>query len=155
MTVDMPVLMLRPARAAFWKEYMMVVLLAGLIFGLPQAGFTVTDISLWAAAVLSAIILCSVELNRLRFFYKLTPSQAVIERGLIKRTRKAVFLNNIVDVNFRQGYLERLLNYGTIIIGSSGGRSHEECELKFERVNKPKHFVLEIERLMKGYAKSQ
>ena len=35
MTVDMPVLMMRPARAAFWKEYMMVVLLAGLVFGLP------------------------------------------------------------------------------------------------------------------------
>jgi uncharacterized membrane protein YdbT with pleckstrin-like domain len=155
MTVDMPMLMMRPARAAFWKEYTLVVLLAGLVFGLPQAGFTIPDVSVWAAAILSAMILCSIELNRLRFFYKLTSSQAVIERGLIKRTRKAVFLDNIVDVNFRQGYIERLLNYGTIIIGSSGGRSHEECELKFERVNKPKHFVLEIERLMKGYAKGQ
>jgi uncharacterized membrane protein YdbT with pleckstrin-like domain len=155
MTVDMPVLIMRPTRAAFWTEYAMIALLVGLILGLPKAGLIVPDFGIWAAAGLSVMILFSVEINRLRFFYKLTSSQAVIERGLIKRTRKAVFLNNIVDVNFRQGYIERLLGYGTIVIGSSGGRSHEECELKFEKVNRPKHFVLEIERLMKGYVEAQ
>jgi len=153
MTVDEPLHVLRPTRVAFMDVYALALVPPALMIALTIMAVPVPFWGIWAAAGLALIFVYSVEINRMRSIYKITPNQVVIQNGILKKTRKAVFFNNIVDVNFRQGYFQRLMNYGTITIGSSGGRTHEECEIIFEKVRKPQHFVHEIEKAMKTFGR--
>ncbi|MFH0830216.1 MAG: PH domain-containing protein [Candidatus Aenigmatarchaeota archaeon] len=153
MTVDAPLHILRPARVAFMDVYLLAAVPAILMAALAYFGLPINFWSFPAAGGLALVLIYTVEITRIRSIYKITPNQVVVENGIFKKTRKAVFFNNIVDVNFKQGYVQRLLNYGTITVGSSGGRTHEECELIFKHVKRPKQYVTEIERAMKEFGK--
>lgn len=155
MTIEEPVYTLSPSRISFLKEYGIVLCFAALYFFLNYFGLQVPYLAIYAIFGVIVFFIIYVESYKLTHIYKITPSQLMIEEGIIKRNRKAVFLNNIVDVNFKQGYIQRLIGYGTIIIGSSGGRSHEECELRLIGIKNPKYYVMEIERMIKEYQKSR
>ncbi len=151
MTVDEPLHVLRQTRAGFLDVYLLAAVPAALVIGLKLIGTPTNLFGILAAGGLALLLVYSVEINRMRSIYKITPNQVVMEKGILKKNRKSVFLDNIVDVNFRQGYIERLLNYGTIVIGSSGGRTHEECEVTFDKVRNPKYYVMEIEKAIRGF----
>lgn len=153
MTVDEPLHVLRPTRTAFMDVYVLAIVPFALIAALAFVGFPVALWSFPAAGGLALLLVYTVEITRVRSLYKITPTQVVVENGIFKKTRKAVFFDNIVDVNFKQGYFQRLMGYGTIEIGSSGGRSHEECELIFRHVKRPKFFVIELEKAIKEFGK--
>jgi len=151
MTVDAPLHILRPARVAFMDVYLLAAVPVALMAVLASLGLPINFWSFPAAGGLVLLLVYTVEITRIRSIYKITPNQVVVENGIFKKKRKAVFFNNIVDVNFKQGYVQRLLNYGTITVGSSGGRTHEECELVFRHIKRPKQYVTEIERAMKEF----
>lgn len=144
---------MRQTRVAFLDVYILAMIPPALLLALAVLAVPAPFWGAWAAGGLALILIYSVEINRIRSIYKITPNQVVMEKGILKKTRKAVFFDNIVDVNFKQGYLQRFLNYGTITVGSSGGRTHEECEIIFEKVRKPQHFVNEIEIAMKSFGR--
>jgi uncharacterized membrane protein YdbT with pleckstrin-like domain len=153
MTVDTPLHVLRPTRAAFIDVYLLAAVPMALMAAMAYFGLPINFWSFPAAGGLALVLIYTVEITRIRSIYKITPNQVVVENGIFRKTRKAVFFDNIVDVNFKQGYVQRLLNYGTITIGSSGGRTHEECELVFRHVKRPKFFVMELEKAIKEFGK--
>lgn len=61
-----------------------------------------------------------------RFFtYQILPGQLVIERGLIRRTRRSIPAERIQDVSIVQGPLSRLLGLAQVRIETGGGEADE------------------------------
>lgn len=61
-----------------------------------------------------------------RFFtYQILPGQLVIERGLIRRTRRSIPAERIQDVSITQGPLSRILGLAQVRIETGGGEADE------------------------------
>jgi putative membrane protein len=61
-----------------------------------------------------------------RFFtYQILPGQLVIERGLIRRTRRSIPAERIQDVSITQGPLSRVLGLAQVRIETGGGEADE------------------------------
>ncbi|WP_396592607.1 PH domain-containing protein [Brevundimonas sp. R86498] len=59
------------------------------------------------------------------FTYQILPGQLVIERGLIRRTRRSIPAERIQDVSITQGPLSRVLGLAQVRIETGGGEADE------------------------------
>lgn len=153
MTIEKPLLKLRPSRIAFAADYILAGLLVFFLYLLSSINFPINDIGFYAVLALIFIFLISPEVQKISYHYKVTSSQVVAEEGIISRKRKSVFLDNVADISVHQNALERTLGFGSVIIGSSSGREHMQLNLK--GVRRPKKIAYEIEKLIKEYAKAK
>ncbi len=151
MPVDETLVLLRPTRLAFWHQYALVLLVLSLAFGLAYLGMTVPHIAVWSAAIFSAFLLLNIEFNRLRSSYRITKNQVIVEDGIISKQRRSLFLYNIADLEVEQGYLQRLLGWGVVVIGSTSGREKTELEML---VRKPRKLIQTLEKLIHAYDKA-
>jgi len=149
MPIEETIHRLKPSRIAFLKNYLLSVFLAVFVAYLFLAGFPIMQTGFMAAAVLVLIFLVLPEIEILRNTYAITSSQVIVEEGIISRKRRSVFFDNVADVSVHQNFLQRILRYGSVIVGSSSGRAHMELRLK--GVQKPKELAYSIERLIKNY----
>jgi len=95
------------------------------------------------AIAISAGIIANAEVSRLRYKYKITDKELHNEAGLLRKERTSVQLKDIVKINVKQGFIERLMSYG-----------HLELETKSTPVNiynirKPKTIAERIKELKK------
>jgi membrane protein YdbS with pleckstrin-like domain len=54
--------------------------------------------------------------------YVLTTERIIVRRGMIARSGSEIPLENVVNVLFSQGVVQRLLGYGTLVIESAGSQ---------------------------------
>lgn len=149
MPIEEPIHKLRPSRIAFLKNYLLSAILVIFIIYLFLVSFPLTQTGLMASATLVLIFLILPEIEILRNTYAITASQVIVEEGIISRKRRSVFFDNVADVSVHQNFLQRILRYGSVVVGSSSGREHMELRLK--GVQKPKDLAHSIERLIKEY----
>ncbi len=149
MPIEEPIHRLKPSRISFVKNYALSVIFAAFLVYLFIVSFPITQIGLAASITLIFIFIIHPEIERMRNTYVVTSSQVITEEGIISRRRRSIFLNNASDVSVRQNFLQRMLHYGSINIGSSSGRDY--MELVFKGVERPKELAYSIERLIKDY----
>lgn len=140
---------LKPSRISFLKNYMLSAFLAILLLYLFLTGFPIVQYGLYASVFLILLFVALPEFERMRNTYAITASQVIVEEGIISRKRRSVFFDNVADVSVNQNFLQRMLRYGSVVIGSSSGREHMELDLK--GVRRPKEVAHNIERLIKEY----
>ncbi len=153
MAIDKHILKLRPCRLFFINEYTLALLLILFLFYLNSIGFPINNFGNYAAFTMIILFVILPEFHRMRNRYIVTASQVIVEEGIISRKRKSVFMDNIADVSVQQNILQRLLHFGTVMIGSSSGREH--MELKLKGIFQPKKVAHEIEKLIKEYGKKE
>ena len=108
-------------------------------------------VSEYATVGVIIFFLIYIESFRFSHSYKITPSQVVIEHGIIRKKRDSVFLSSISDVNVHQGYLGRFLKYGTISIGPTSGSE----AIQMLGIRNPKKIALELEKLIHAYGRME
>jgi len=150
MPIEKPVISGRPTRLAFLKEYILSLILLLMVLVIIVTGMPIFSFAIYLAIALAIFFIFLVEFNRLRNKYEITQSQVIVQEGMVSKRRMSVFMDNISDVNVKQGYFQRLLNYGRVIVGSASGRDYMELEMK---VRKPQDLAHKIERLIKAYTK--
>lgn len=153
MAIEEPVLKLRPSRIGFIKEYSLILFLIWIIVLLKFLNFGLNVFGLAAATVFILVLLSSVEIERLRNVYKITPSHVIVERGIISKKRQSVFFSNIADISVQQNITQRLCGFGDVVLGSTSGRDY--TELKFKKIKKPKDVAHTVERLLKEYEEKE
>lgn len=149
MAIEAPVFRGRPTRFAFLKDYILAAFLFASVLAVRMAGLYVYPLALYAAIALAVIFIIMAETARLSNSYCVTPSQVIVQEGIVSSHRYSVFMDNISDVNVRQSRLQRLLGYGRVIIGSSSGREHMQLKMVARNPQKTAH---SIERLIHEYA---
>ncbi len=83
-----------------------------------NTGFAWTVVGIVAAVVWSALLLVLVY-RRASVSYRLTTQRFFHEKGFLSRTTDRVEVIDIDDITVKQGFIERLLGVGTVIISSS------------------------------------
>jgi len=151
MPIEAPLYNLKPSRIFFLKDYLIVLFFVLLYFFLPIIGLPMESLTAYTIYGVVAFFLIYVELFRLSNSYKITPSQVVIERGIMQKKRDSVFLSSISDVNVKQGYFARVLNYGTIAIGPTSGSE----AIQMLGIRNPRKIALELEKLIHTYEKGK
>ena len=134
---------LKKSRKAYILEYVLGIFLLFLPTILILKGFNVSKIFGNVFFVLGLGSVLSAEYSRIITRYKFTKEKMIITHGILKQRRKNVYfapLAFLPNINFKQGRIQRLLNFGTVYISSGG---NEENSFIIEDVNKP-HRVLEI-----------
>jgi membrane protein YdbS with pleckstrin-like domain len=58
--------------------------------------------------------------------YVLTTERIIVRRGMIARSGNEIPLENVVNVLFSQGVVQRLLGYGTLVIESAGSQGQSQ-----------------------------
>ncbi len=149
MPIEETIHKLKPSRVAFLKNYLLSASLAAFLAYLFLTGFPISQMGLYAAGILVLVFIALPEIEILRNNYAITASQVIVEEGIISRKRRSLFFNNTSDISVHQNFLQRMLRYGSVVIGSSSGRDHMELNLK--GVRKPKEMAHNIERLIKQY----
>ncbi|MBU3957903.1 MAG: PH domain-containing protein [Nanoarchaeota archaeon] len=150
MPIEEPVHKRTQSRISFVKNYLLSAFLAIFLACLFLIKFPLTQTGLAASAALIFIFVIHPEIERIRSTYVITTSQVIVEEGIISRKRRSVFFDNVADVSVHQNFIQRLLRYGLVTIGSNSGR--EYMELKLKGVQRPKELAYSIERLIKEYA---
>jgi len=143
---------LKKTRKAFLLEYgcgFFLLILLSLFYyqGIELGG--------WATYFIGGLGLASIgsaELSRWMVRYYITESKITIIEGLVKQHKKHINLYAIgflPDINVRQGRIQRILNYGTIYVESSGREA-----FKIQDITCPHKMMEEIEGLMEGSRKA-
>ncbi len=138
---------LRKSRKAYGVEYICALVLLGLLIALKIKGVALKPILLYAGLGIAVFAIAFVEISRLFVRYRITSTKLVILHGVVKQSRKNVYwqpLGFVPDINLKQGRLQRLLDYGTVYITSSG----EQNSMEIKDVNNPQYIMEYIEHLI-------
>lgn len=135
---------IRPTRKAFLIEYLCIVFLLGMlimnyfspVINLPQFNYLLLGIA--------ALIVGNTEIYRLSRHCLISDSKVLLIDGLIKQSKKHIFIPSITDVSSSQDYLQMGLNYGKIKIQSTSG----EKAIEIKNVSSPEKVVDLLERLI-------
>ena len=138
----------KKTRKAYLVEYALGVLFLFLPSILILKGFDVNKIIGNFFFVLGLVSMLSAEYSRIITRYKFTPEKIVITHGIVKQKKKNVYfapLAFLPNINFKQGRMQRLLNYGDVYISSGAG---DDNNFKIEDVSKPHRILQIIEELV-------
>ena len=95
-----------------------LITVAGIVLAVlvPPFGWIAAAIAIplmWAALLLTLLF------RRLGIEYRLTTQRFLHKRGLLRRVSDQILLVDVDDVTYEQGFIERMLNVGTITIHSN------------------------------------
>ncbi|MFQ6010371.1 MAG: PH domain-containing protein [Candidatus Aenigmatarchaeota archaeon] len=145
---EKPVIEGRPVRSFYLKEYFLALALVFTVVFLWVVGYSPFMILVYSAIALAAFLVFIAEFSRLRSYYRITPSHVILEEGIVSRKRKSFSMANVSDISVRQGYVQRALRFGIVMVGSSSGREFMSLDLK---VKNPRAVAARIEKLIKDY----
>src|SRR4029078_13277444 len=98
--------------------------IAGIVIASFAGPFGWTAVGIGAAIVFGYLILHLLyHLWAVR--YRLTAHRLVITRGILRRTDDRILLVDIDDLTVNQGFIERMLNVGTITLDTSDENTKE------------------------------
>ncbi len=139
------ILKCRPARISFLPEYVLTiaVIFIALLLGYyrltswlnTQYSLAVTYTILLAITIILAIILLiSIDYRIWSKRYAITNQRIMISEGLFKENFKAITYANIVNVDFHQSQIDKILNVGTLTISVV---DNERVELMMKHISHP------------------
>jgi uncharacterized membrane protein YdbT with pleckstrin-like domain len=132
---------LKKTRKAFLIEYGCGIFLILLFFvalskGLPNY-FNKTLL------IIGLISFASAEFSRNLVRYQITTEKVIITKGIIQKHKKNIHfhpLGFVPDINVKQGFIQRFLNYGTVFV--QGGT---ENQLEIKDINNPNKILKILE----------
>lgn len=119
---------LRKSRKSFLVEYGCALLLIGLLAATYWKGITLPPSAQYYVLGIAVVAVASAELSRFLLRYTITTSKISIIKGVIQQNKKNVHflpLGYVPDINLKQNRIQRLLNYGTVFVHSTGENSFE------------------------------
>src|SRR4051812_11782407 len=73
--------------------------------------------------VVFGYLVLSLTYQRLSVQYRLTTHRLVIERGILSKTEDRILLVDVDDITVGQGLVDRMLNFGTIVLNTTDATS--------------------------------
>tara|TARA_Y100000310_G_scaffold326503_1_gene391464 strand:+ start:453 stop:929 length:477 start_codon:yes stop_codon:yes gene_type:complete len=137
----------RRSRKAFIIEYLCAFTLISLFFIAILKGYTIRPLIYVTIFSLVGIAVISAELSRYLHRCKVSESKILIVNGLIKQSKRHIFITAITDIDAKQGYLQRIFGYGDIDIKSASG----EKALVIKDINNPEGTMKRLEELIENY----
>ncbi len=134
-------------RKAFLIEYLCAFTLISLFFVAILKGYNIRPLISITIFSIVGIAVVSTEFSRLLHRCKVTESKVLIINGLIKQSKRHIFITSITDIDAKQGYLQRLFGYGDIDIKSASG----EKALVIKDINNPEKTMIKLEELIENY----
>ena len=137
---------LRKTRKSLLPEYFCGLLLLGILGYIYYFAIPIIPTISYFLLGLSLVAFASAEISRGSINYKITPHKVIITEGIAKKNRKNVHfhpLGFVPDINVKQNFLQRLLNYGTVFVHGSG-----EHHLEIRNINNPQQVLATIEKLI-------
>lgn len=139
-------MILRKTRRAYLVEYLCAfVALGGLGLALLK-GVALPSMFTYGVLGFTGVALGAAEFQRALTRYRITGEKLTIIRGIVRQAKENVYwqpLGFVADIHTQQTRLQRLLNYGTIIIptGQDGGS-------KVKDISNPDKVMQLLERLV-------
>lgn len=118
---------LKRSRKAFFPEYFcgfFLLILLGINY---FKGYISNQLLIYFLLGLAVFSLISAEYSRMILKYTFMPEKMVITEGLVKQRKQNVYyhpLGYVPDINIKQNFMQRMLNYGTISV-STGSNSFQ------------------------------
>lgn len=147
---------LAPNETAYYKtslhwivfaRFALMALLAFLFIAMPFAiavqAITGSQIG-WFALPLPAFMMIPPALAFVSSELVITDARVLIKSGIVRRQSLEMFIPKIESVAIDQGFIARLLDYGTVIIRGTGG-----FEEPFEAIARPIEFRNWVQRMQK------
>lgn len=131
--------------ARFGVLALVVFLFAAIPFAIGVQAFTASELG-WFVLPLPAFILLPPTLAFASSELVITDRRVLIKTGIVRRRTIEVFISKIESIAVDQGFLGRVLDYGTVSIRGTGG-FHEP----FEAIAQPILFRNWVERLQSGH----
>jgi len=144
---------LRKSRKAFLLEYICGIFLLVLMVFLDYKGIKLNIWGTYLVFGLALFSIASAEVSRLMHRYKILGSKLIMIEGLLKQHKKHIYfysLGFVPDINVKQGRIQRLLDYGTVLIKGSEADSFE-----IKDVNGPRTVLEIIEELIEKNKKQE
>lgn len=141
------IMVLRKSRRSFLLEYGCALVLLILLALLRLKHVKISQSVVYLVLVLAFLFLASAEISRLAHRGKVTSSKLVIINGLIKQSKKHIYLGSISDIDVKQSFFQRIFNYGKIHIKSMSG----EGSLEIKDIANPGEKMEEIEEIIEKY----
>jgi len=131
-------MILRQTRVKKLSSY----LIAGL---LPAASiyFSLGALTPYTIAV-SASLIANAELKRLRNKYTINNEEVYHENGILRKNRSLVKLRDVVKINIKQGFGERMLGYGSLEL-----ETKSNSRVPINNIRKPNTIAQRIKLLKK------
>ena len=147
---DRRVLMsLRRSRKAFITEYTCGLILLAVLAGLRIKQISVSSPFQFFVLGVALLAIIAPEISRQLIRYTIKPDKLTITKGIIKTSQKNIHylpLGFVPDISLKQSRMQRLLNYGTVFVGSQGSSGENSFEIK--DINSPKRVLKMIEDLI-------
>lgn len=136
---------LRKTRKAYIVEYTCCIFLLVLLVLLGLEGIIIKAEVKYFVFGLTLISVAIPEYKRMVTKYVITDSKIIFTYGLIRQAKMNVYfkaLGFILNINFQQSRIQRLLNYGTIHLAQTTSNDpHSNFEIK--NIDNP-HFILTV-----------
>jgi len=129
-------MILRPARAKETSSYTLAV-------AIPAIAQIIIPGVLPFSLVVSAGLVLRAEINRARSKYKMNNEELSYEAGILKKDRASVKIRDIVKLNVKQGFFERILRYGHVEVET------KSTPLMISNVRSPHVIAQRIKELQK------
>jgi uncharacterized membrane protein YdbT with pleckstrin-like domain len=140
-------MVLNPSRRSFLLEYCCGIFLVGLLSFFIYKKIDLNTKLTYFVFGLALFSIGSAEISRLLHRCRVTHSKLVIIDGMIKLSKKHIYIKAISDINIKQKVIQRLLNYGVIHIKTMSG----ESSLEIKNVANPGKRMEEIEEIIEKY----
>ena len=129
-------MIIRPSRVKELPEYW----LAGAIPLITQA--LMPSITIYGLTI-SAGLVMTAEINRLRHKYLMNDDELLKESGLLSKNRSSVKIKDIIKINIKQSLVERLLNIGHLEVET------KSTPVKMNNIRQPRIIAERIKELQK------
>ena len=142
---------IKRTRRAFIIEYTCVLILLLLLLFSSSGDISLPNWLNFLSISMAILILVSIEVVRLNHRAVITNSKVLIIDGLLKQTKKHIWIYAITDIEMHQNYVQRLLGYGNIHLRSASGQQ----ALHLKNINSPEQIMEKLEELIEKYKNKQ
>ena len=132
----------RPSWRALMGFYVGGILLAAVVVVILGVLADQLGIAIAIAAVIVALTLLIGFLRRVGTKYLLTNHRLRISRGIVRRNVQETRLEQVQNVNYSQGVLDRIFGVGTVDFDTAGT---DDSEFRFEWINDPEDVVRAVD----------
>ena len=97
----------------------------------------------------SALVVLVGFIRRMATDYMITTRRLYIKHGIISRDVQETKIERVQDVNYRQGFLQRILQIGTVDFDTAGT---DDYQFQFSGVAQPERVVAAVDRAQRAAA---
>ncbi|MBS3098480.1 PH domain-containing protein [Candidatus Woesearchaeota archaeon] len=145
-TPEKIILKVKQSRKGISLNYFVILIL--LVLGIYSLFKNTKTMELFSKIFFAVVIIVLVY-SEIRIHYKklvISNKRAILKEGILKKHEATISYPSITEVVSQQSFLERLFNYGHLIIRTSGAK--KDYEIVIDKVSRPAKIKETIEGFM-------